>query len=177
MSKSKLKKSIKDLDADQLRDLVIEIYEAVPTAKRWLDFYSDPNVDKALENAKTKITRAIYSTTGTVRRNPSFSKLKEVVGEFILMCPEPMVVADVLTAALLTVVRAYGERPRVMSARITSCRLLFEYALKQLDRYGVLEQRGKELQSVIDKASASSRELGIIFRNSYENYLDLPHQD
>ena len=43
MSKRELKAALKDLDREQLTDLILELYSDVKQAKEYLDFYANPD--------------------------------------------------------------------------------------------------------------------------------------
>lgn len=52
MSKTALKKAIKELDPEQLRELILDIYEAKCDSRYYLDFFVNPDINTRLEAAK-----------------------------------------------------------------------------------------------------------------------------
>lgn len=104
MSKTSLKKTVRDFDAGQLQHLLIEVYTRCKDAKEYLDFFVDPDV-----NAKAQAARnAIEKEVGRVyrhRHKPRMPKIKTAVKKFALLDPGDEYVADLMLFACQQLVR------------------------------------------------------------------------
>lgn len=81
MSKASLKKALKELDNDQLQELILEVYEALKPAKEYFEFFLNPNVEKLTE----KYQKTIAKELGRVKRRESkarVSVIKKAVKEY-----------------------------------------------------------------------------------------------
>lgn len=85
MSKATLKKVLKGMDAEQLRDVIIELYENRPEAKEYLDYWVDPNPDKVLEEYKKRIFKIFFMSEGRPRKSPDFQDLKKLIKYFLTL--------------------------------------------------------------------------------------------
>ena len=63
MSKKDLKAALKGLDRDQLTELILEVYSKIKEAKKFLDFYADPDEEKLAEEIKAEIFSNFFSRT------------------------------------------------------------------------------------------------------------------
>ncbi|MDE6051616.1 MAG: hypothetical protein K2G08_08020, partial [Paramuribaculum sp.] len=63
MSKTQLKKVLATMTAPQIADLVVELYEARPEAKEYLDFFVKPDIDAKLEKARSAIRKEASRTS------------------------------------------------------------------------------------------------------------------
>lgn len=65
MSKTILKKELKQLDKEQLEQLILDLYSARKEAKAYLDFFAEPDIDKLTEKymlvIEKEMTRGKYS--------------------------------------------------------------------------------------------------------------------
>lgn len=59
MSKTALRKTIKGLDANQLRELVMDLYEAKCDTRYYLDFFVNPDIDARMEAAKIAVSKEL----------------------------------------------------------------------------------------------------------------------
>ncbi len=98
MSKTQLKKELTKMNAEQIAELVLDLYSARPEAKEYLEFYISPNIDKKLEKAKAAIDKELLRKyhkgliassaclAGEVARNVltvSYEKAKEAALEYL----------------------------------------------------------------------------------------------
>lgn len=85
MSRTTLKKEIADFTADQLRELVLEIYTASKDAREYLDFYVNPDadamMDKHIKMLDKELVRGKYGrSTARVSRIRTILKHLESFG-------------------------------------------------------------------------------------------------
>lgn len=87
MSKSTLKKALGRLDAGQLRELVVELYDNRRDAKSYLEYWVNPNPDRAYEEAAEKVVSLYFYSTGKTRKTPPLTQLNELVRDYsVLFC-------------------------------------------------------------------------------------------
>lgn len=63
MSKTQLKKELAKMTADQIGELLLELYDARPEAKEYLDFFIRPDIDSKLEKARANIKKEMWRTS------------------------------------------------------------------------------------------------------------------
>lgn len=94
MSKLRLKKLLKELDAEQIQNLVIDLYDILPDAKSYLEFWQDPDPEKALASAKLKINRLFFIKDERPRAKVSQTLLKNELQYFEKICMENDLIAE-----------------------------------------------------------------------------------
>lgn len=62
MSKSQLKKEIGKFTAPQLRELLLEVYDARMPAKEYLDYFLDPDEDKIIDKTADVLRKEVCRT-------------------------------------------------------------------------------------------------------------------
>lgn len=81
MSKTQLKKELKNFDREQLTQLVLDLYAARKETREYLEFFINPDVDKLIDKYHTAINRELMR--GSWRRSKArISVLKNLVKEF-----------------------------------------------------------------------------------------------
>lgn len=71
------------MDADQLREVICELYDVRPEAKEYLEFWVDPDVEKEIEKNKIKIFKLFFISEGRPRKsNPDFKEMKKLMKYF-----------------------------------------------------------------------------------------------
>lgn len=82
MSKAGLKKALSEMSKKEIIESVCELYEARREAKEYLDYWIDPNPDKALEDYKQTVDKMFFYSTGKTRSQPAANDLKRLVKYF-----------------------------------------------------------------------------------------------
>lgn len=96
MSKARLKKTLAEMSAEQIAELVLELYDARKEAKEYLEFWLEPDTGKALEKAKKKVQRVFYSGEDRPRKRPSLTELNRISHDFTAQVFDHQAVADLL---------------------------------------------------------------------------------
>ena len=109
MTKARVRKYIGSLTEQQLRDMILETYEQWKPARKWLDFYVDPDIDRLDEEYRKKID-ACFFRQGEPRSRQDCRKALALAKEFAGLCPEPTAVAAILIYALEQGMKAMSER-------------------------------------------------------------------
>lgn len=71
------------MSADQLSELVLELYDVRKEAKEYLEYWLNPDPKKWLEKAEKDAGRIFYVSSGNPRRRPSLSDLNTIVKHFL----------------------------------------------------------------------------------------------
>lgn len=82
MSKATLKKVLKNMNADQLREVICELYEVRPEAKEYLEFWIDPDIAKESEKYRLRIFKLFFLSEGRPRKSPDFKGLRTLLKYF-----------------------------------------------------------------------------------------------
>ena len=109
MSKTDLKKFLKDKDAAFLSNLILEIYSASKQAKEWLDFYVDPQEEDLYDTYCARICSVFFTIRGT-KPAPSFTKCKSIIAQYKKCSPPAERIADIMIYCLECAVAASDER-------------------------------------------------------------------
>jgi len=105
MSKKQLKDALGELDANELRSLVMELYDARKEAKEYLDFFANPDVDKLLAKFRAAIKKEV-SRTVRGRGKPRISRVRRLLADFASLNPGDRAVAELMVLTIETAVTA-----------------------------------------------------------------------
>lgn len=139
MSKTTVKKALAALDAEGLREMIMEMYAARREARDYLEFWANPDMEQELDNAKAKIQKLYFMSADKPRRKPAFADVKTVQKNFETLCPEPERMCDLLLAipeTMLSWLRARhgismaSNRPRIEKAIETAAAYIESSALE-----------------------------------------------
>lgn len=98
MSKASLKKALAGMDADQLRHLIIEAYEARKETREYLEYWLEPD-SKTLADKFRKDIRGVFFTgkeKPKAKAHPRLSEANKLIRDFRAMCYDSEIVADML---------------------------------------------------------------------------------
>ncbi len=115
MSKASLKKVLKGMEADQLRDIIVELYENRPEAKDYLDYWADPNPEKVIEEYKKNIFKLFFMSEGRPRKSPDFKELKKLIKYFMTLYLSPEQNIDIKLYSVEIYLLWLQSRNKVMS--------------------------------------------------------------
>lgn len=108
MSKTKLKAAISELNDNQLKELILELYDARKEAKEYLDFFAEPNI----EALTTKYKNTLAKECGRISRGrskPRMSKVKKAIKDFASFNPGDDYVAEIMVTAIELLCHAGSE--------------------------------------------------------------------
>lgn len=115
MSKTTLRKAIKDFEAPELRELLIDVYTKSKEARELLDFFAEPDIEKKAEAYRAQLTK---EATRYTRRayNPRIAKLRATIKKFKIFESGSEAVADLMVhtmTALLSIGKDSWLRERL----------------------------------------------------------------
>lgn len=100
MSKRILKKYLSELNKNQLKEQVVELYEKFSVVKTYYDFVFNPKEEILLRECKIKILNEYFpqKTTGGKTRKPKMrrSVAQKYIKHFILLGVDSFIVSDVM---------------------------------------------------------------------------------
>ncbi len=102
MSKTSLRKVLKDFDAADMRSLLLDVYSKSKEAKEILDFFACPDIEKKTEEYKSILKKETLRYTRRAFR-PRLPRLRSTIKRFRLLEPGNEAVAElyVYTFSLL----------------------------------------------------------------------------
>lgn len=151
MSKTKLKKYLKDLKKAQLEEQVVELYDRFSEVKTYYDFAFNPKEDKLVQTAKEKIYKEYFPQT---RRRPKArrSVAQKHIKQFLLLGADPALTADVMLFNLETAQDFARIRPPSQAAFYKSMHVSFKQAAVHCALYGLLPVMFSRLRGVAETA-------------------------
>ncbi len=108
MSKRDLKKYLQSLDKEQIAEQFMELYSKFPEVKTYYNFIFNPNEDKLLQDAKTKIS-AEYFPIKTKKAKLRRSTAQKIIKHFFMLGVEPHVTAEAMLYNI-TVAQKYSSK-------------------------------------------------------------------
>lgn len=99
MSRTALRKELEALSAEQLRQLVLDAYDARKETKEYFEFFLNPNVDNMLERQTALIAKELNRTKWG-RSRGRVTIIKKAVRDFISLNPGPEHCLDMLMGAV-----------------------------------------------------------------------------
>lgn len=95
MGKAKLRKKLELIPKENIITLVMSLYDASNEAKRYLDFYAEPNSLDECQRFKKNIRNQFFPTRGFSEK-PSFATCRKAISDFKKMKPDPYYLADLM---------------------------------------------------------------------------------
>ncbi len=95
MSKTTLKKAIADFNAEQLKELLFDIYAKSKEAKEILDFFADPDISAKAEAYKKPLLKEINRYSRRAHR-PRMPKIRALLKKFTILEPGDEAVAEMM---------------------------------------------------------------------------------
>ncbi|MGM9870595.1 MAG: DUF6155 family protein [Muribaculaceae bacterium] len=143
MSKKDLKAALKGLDRDQLTELILEVYSKIKEAKKFLDFYADPDEEKLAEEIKAEIFSNFFSRTFR-RKKIKLAPAKRMVSNFAKLGVSPHLVLDVMIYMLEMADAAYHSGYRFTESFFDSMQKNYEAAQAYAEKHDLYDAEIKE---------------------------------
>lgn len=88
MSKAQLKKQLKNFDANQLTEMILELYGSNKDVKEYMEFWINPDSGALAEKYGDRMFKC-FVFSGYWRRKPDVRKAKAIVEKFVSFRPDP----------------------------------------------------------------------------------------
>lgn len=99
MSKTALKKELGQMSAEQLRQVILEAYDARKETRDYFEFFLNPDVPRLLEKQRALIAKEL-SRIKWGRSRARVTVIKKAVRDFVSLNPGPEASLDMIFAAL-----------------------------------------------------------------------------
>lgn len=169
MSKNALKKVLAGMSAQQLTELITDLYEARSEAKEYLDFYINPDIDKKMAKTKSLIAKEA-GRTSRGRARPRTTRIRRFIKDIESLNPGAEHVAEAMTYTVEQFCLT-GSVNWVKDTTQRSVGRLVADTVRQADRGGMLSIFLPRLEKAIadmDTRNAHSRD----FRRLLSESLD-----
>ena len=93
MSKARLTKLLRKMSAEDLSDLLLQLYDAHKEAKDFLEFYLKPDINAKLEKAQEAIVRELARSRRR-RFAVRISQIKAVLKNFTVYQPDDIMLSE-----------------------------------------------------------------------------------
>lgn len=155
MSKTSLKKQIKDLTKEQLIEVMLELYDARKEAREYLEYYVNPDENKMFEKYRSIILKEFFPQKG--RPKGRTSVCKKAVKDFSALHPSPKLIAELKFSLVETIMRyAVASRFWLRESQENTLLAFFKESLGYMFSNDLLEYYDRRIEQTI-KSSDSSR--------------------
>ncbi|MCM1356263.1 MAG: hypothetical protein NC212_07655 [Staphylococcus sp.] len=103
MSKVTLRKALRDFEAPELRNLLLDVYSKSKEAKEILDFFAEPDITAKTEEYKAILTKEARRYTRRAYR-PRLPRLRATVRRFAILEPGDEAVGELMIHVCLTLI-------------------------------------------------------------------------
>jgi hypothetical protein len=128
MSKRDLKKYLDGLNKEQIMEQFMEMYDKFKDVKTYYDFVFNPNEEKLVGEAKSKISNE-YFPIKTKRAKLRRSTAQKYIKHFIMLGVDPFIVADIMLYNIETAMKYSAKREMRYSSFYKSIAKSFEQAV------------------------------------------------
>lgn len=125
------------MTADQIGELLIELYDARPEAKEYLEFFIKPDIDAKLEKTRSLIKKEMWRTSRGHNRARS-TRIRRYIKDIASFNPGPEAVCEIMTYAIEAACAASSEQWIKDSTQKSFAKLLGE-TLREADNAGLLD--------------------------------------
>lgn len=168
MSKSEVKKYIKELDRTALEELVLDLYSARKEAQEFLDYAIKPNDNLKLQTYKAIVEREFLPNRGIGKMR--FSECRKAVRDFKALDPIPELLADLMLYIPECAMQAsmmWGDMEERFYDAIANN---FKAAMKQIQQSGIQPQMQERIDKIIMESQHFGYGLGYMIENIYFEY-------
>ena len=153
MSKTQLKKELAKMTADQIGELLLELYDARPEAKEYLDFFIRPDIDSKLEKARANIKKEMWRTSRGRNRARS-TRVRRYIKDIASLNPGEEHVLEIMTYAVEQACAVGADQWIKETTQKALARLLSD-TLTEADRAGMLGDYLPRIEKAIVSMTSS----------------------
>lgn len=151
MSKRDLKKYVTELKKEQLEEQLIELYEKFKEVKVYYDFVFNPNENKLVDEAKTKISNEYFPIKG---RRPKMrrSVAQKYIKHYMSLGVDIFLVGDLLLYNIEIAQAFSSEKVIKQELFFKSMLTSFQQAISFLIKNGILEEFKSRVVAIKEQA-------------------------
>jgi len=154
MSKTQLKKTLAGMTASQISEMVLELYEARPEAKEYLDFFVSPDIGRKLDKAKSLIKKEV-SRNSRGRNKSRPTKIRRYIKDISSLNPGPEPIAEIMTFSIETICKMGSDQYIKQSTQAGFARLLHDIILF-VDSTGQFGEYLPRIEAAVESMDSSS---------------------
>ena len=141
------------MTAEQISEMVLELYAARPEAKEYLDFFVSPDIDKKLEKARSSIKKEMLRNSRGRNKSRS-TKIRRFIKDISSLNPGSEAVAEIMTYSIEQVCEVGSDQWIKDSTQTGYARLLHDTVL-YIDAAGLLNEYLPRIERAVNKMSSS----------------------
>ena len=167
MSKTQRKKYIAGLKAEEVGEILLQVYESSKEAKGWLDFYLNPDIDALSEKYRKQIHLKCYGRSGRARR-PKMRDCNQLIKTFSQIVQDPTPVGDLMLYFMEEITKVASAKGRYSESYFRTLTGQFRKTVEYLESTSLLEYNMPRLRKIIGLAERCSRFLA----HDYEEVMN-----
>ena len=148
MSKRQLTQFLSELNEEELRDQILDLYQRYKDVKQFYDFSFHPREEKRFDEAKQRIGREYFPEAGKkIRKRRSVAK--KFIRNFIRLEADPSKIADLMLFNIEVAQQYYQEKPIRQTAFYNSILGSFQEAVDFIGTQFLIEEFHYRIQQII----------------------------
>ncbi len=147
MGLTDIKKELKNLDKDNLIDLVLDLYKKNKSVKEFFDFYVNPNEKELLAKYKDKVYEAFFPKRGDRLR---LSDGKKAIADFRKLGTSNDLLTDLMLFYVETGVECTNEFGDIDEPFYNSVASVYSQALTIMKKEKILDQFSDRAKKIVD---------------------------
>lgn len=151
MSKRQLTEFLNDLNKQELKEQVIDLYKRFKDVKEFYDFSFNPNEEERLRLAKTKISREYFPESGKKAKKRR-SVAQKHIKKLQQLEANPELIADIMLYAIEIAQTYSSENTMKQQAFYKSMLASFRAALTWIDKNGLLMDFQERIEIIISES-------------------------
>jgi len=151
MSKRQLTEFLNDLNKQELKEQVIDLYKRFKDVKEFYDFSFNPNDEERLCLAKTKISREYFPESGKKAKKRR-SVAQKHIKKLQQLEANPMIIADIMLYTIEVAQTYTAENAINQVAFYKSMLSSFQAALKWIDQNGLSMDLKDRIEYIINES-------------------------
>ena len=160
------------MTADQIGELVLELYDARSEARDYLEFFVKPDIDVRLEKARAAIRKEMWRTSRGRNKSRS-TRLRRYVRDITSLNPGYEAVCEIMTFVIETACAAGSEQWITEPTQRAIARFVSE-TVREADRVGLLNIYLPRIEAAIQSMRSSwfrSNEFKSLLRETLNDSL------
>ena len=154
MSKTTLKKQIKELTKEQLMEVMLELYDARKEAREYLEYYVNPDENKMFEKYNAVIRKEFFPQKGRAKGRTSVCK--KAVKDFISLHPSPKLIAELKYSLVETIMEyAVSSRFWLRESQENTLLAFFKDSLEYMFSNYLLDYFDRRIYKLLKKSDTS----------------------
>lgn len=154
MSKTTLKKQIKELTKEQLIEVMLELYDARKEAREYLEYYVNPDENKMFEKYHALIRKEFFPQKGRAKGRTSVCK--KAVKDFISLHPSPKLIAELKYSLVETIMEyAVSARFWLRESQENTLLAFFKDSLEYMFSNDLLDYFDRRIYKLLEKSNTT----------------------